>query len=36
MDLRDENGKRLYMDEDGNTLTIKARAHILEERKIVI
>lgn len=36
MDLRDENGKRLYMDEDGNTLTIKARTYILEERKIII
>lgn len=36
MDLRDEHGKRLYMDEDGNTLTIPARKYILEERQKVI
>ena len=36
MDLRDENGKRMYMDEDGNTLTIPARTYILEERRKVI
>lgn len=36
MDLRDEQGKRLYMDEDGNTLTIPARQYILEERRKVI
>ena len=36
MDLRNEHGKRLYMDEDGNTLTIPARAYILEERRKVI
>lgn len=36
MDLRDENGRRLYMDRDGNTLTIPARTYILEERRKVI
>lgn len=36
MDLRDEQGKRLYMDKDGNTLTIPARQYILEERRKVI
>lgn len=36
MDLRDEDGKRLYMDKDGNTLTIPARTYILEERRKVI
>lgn len=32
LDLRDENGKRIYMDEDGNTLHEKAKAYILSER----
>ena len=36
MDLRDEQGKRMYMDNDGNTLTIPARQYILEERRKVI
>ena len=36
MDLRDEHGKRMYMDNDGNTLTIPARQYILEERRKVI
>ena len=36
MDLRDEQGKRLYMDEDGNTLTSPAKQYILEERRKVI
>jgi len=36
MDIRDDKGNRLYMDNDGNTLTYKAREHILSERKIVI
>ena len=36
MDLRDEQGKRLYMDKDGNTLTTPARQYILEERRKVI
>lgn len=33
LDIRDENGKRLYMDEDGNTLHDKARQFILNLRK---
>lgn len=36
MDIRDDKGNRLYMDNDGNTLTYKAREYILSERKIVI
>ena len=36
MDLRDERGKRLYMDEDGNTLTLQAREYVLAERRLVI
>lgn len=36
LDDRDENGKRIYMDEDGNTLTKKALDKILADRKIVI
>ena len=36
MDLRDEQGKRLYMDEDGNTLISPAKQYILEERRKVI
>ena len=36
MDLRDEHGKRLYMDDDGNTLVGPARKYILEERRKVI
>lgn len=33
LDIRDETGKRLYMDEDGNTLHDKARQFILNLRK---
>ena len=36
MDIRDENGKRLYMDEDGNTLPKPSIEYILSERKQVI
>ena len=36
VDLRDKQGNRLYMDDDGNTLTIQARNYILQERKVVI
>lgn len=33
LDIRDETGKRLYMDEDGNTLHDKARQFILNLRE---
>lgn len=33
LDIRDETGKRLYMDEDGNTLHEKARQFILNLRE---
>lgn len=33
LDIRDENGKRVYMDEDGNTLHEKAREFILDLRE---
>ena len=33
LDIRDKNGKRLYMDEDGNTLHEKAREFILNLRE---
>jgi hypothetical protein len=36
LDVRDENGKRVYMDEDGNTLRKEALAYILEDRRKVI
>ena len=36
MDLRDEEGNRLYMDEDGNTLRKESLEYILSERKKVI
>ena len=36
LDVRDSCGKRLYMDEDGNTLISPAKAYILEERRKVI
>lgn len=36
MDIRDDDGKRIYMDDDGNTITDKAREYILSERKIII
>jgi intein/homing endonuclease len=32
LDVRDENGKRLYMDKDGNTLHSKAKDFILAQR----
>jgi len=36
MDFRDENGKRVYMDDDGNTLYKKSVEYILAERRKVI
>lgn len=36
MDLRDADGKRIYMDDDGNTLFGPSRRYILEERRKVI
>ena len=36
LDVRDSCGKRLYMDEDGNTLISPAKQYILEERRKVI
>lgn len=33
IDIRDEDGNRLYMDKDGNTLTSKAKQYILELRE---
>ena len=36
IDLRDDNGKRIYMDVDGNTLRKKSLEYILEERRKVI
>lgn len=36
MDFRDENGNRVYMDEDGNTLHKKSVEYILSERRLVI
>lgn len=36
LDIRDENGKRIYMDEDGNTYRKKSLEHILAERQVVI
>lgn len=36
MDFRDESGKRIYMDEDGNTLKKKSLEYILEERRKVV
>lgn len=36
MDIRDKNGKRLYMDDDGNTLRKPAIEYILSERQKVI
>lgn len=36
MDIRDSSGKRLYMDEDGNTLKELSIKYILDERKKVI
>lgn len=36
LDIRDDNGNRIYMDDDGNTLTKLALEYILSERRIVI
>lgn len=36
MDFRDETGKRIYMDEDGNTLLKPSLEYILEERRKVV
>ena len=36
MDIRDENGKRIYMDDDGNTLRDKSIAFLLEERRKIM
>jgi hypothetical protein len=36
LDIRDEKGKRIYMDEDGNTYRKKSLEHILAERQVVI
>lgn len=33
LDIRDENGKRLYMDDDGNTLHSEARKYVLKLRE---
>lgn len=36
LDIRDKDGKRMYMDEDGNTYRKKSLEHILAERQVVI
>lgn len=36
LDVRDENGNRMYMDDDGNTYTKLSIEYILEERRVVI
>nr|UVX60236.1 MAG: terminase large subunit [Bacteriophage sp.] len=36
MDFRDDDGKRVYMDDDGNTLYKKSVEYILAERRKVI
>ena len=36
LDIRDEDGKRIYMDDDGNTNVKLSIQYILDERKIVI
>ena len=36
MDIRDENGKRLYMDDDGNTFRDKSIEFLLEERRKIM
>lgn len=36
LDVRDDKGRRLYMDEDGNTLHKKAVDYIMAERQLVI
>lgn len=35
MDLRDEEGNRLYMDKDGNTIRDKSIKYLLDERKVI-
>lgn len=36
LDIRDKDGKRIYMDDDGNTFKKKSLEHILAERQVVI
>lgn len=36
MDFRDGNGKRIYMDDDGNTITKPSLEYILAERRKVV
>lgn len=36
VDVRDKDGNRLYMDDDGNTITNKAIDYILTERKKIL
>ena len=36
MDIRDEQGNRMYMDNDGNTIRHKALEYVLQQRKDVI
>ena len=36
IDIRDEEGNRIYMDDDGNTLRDKAIAYLLEERRKIM
>jgi len=36
MDFRDDNGNRMFMDIDGNTLRKKSVEYILSERRKVI
>ena len=36
MDIRDEDGKRLYMDDDGNTFRDKSIEFLLEERRKIM
>lgn len=36
MDIRDQNGKRLYMDDDGNTFRDKSIEFLLEERRKIM
>lgn len=36
MDIRDDDGNRIYMDEDGNTLRDKSISFLLEERRKIM
>lgn len=36
MDIRDEDGNRIYMDEDGNTFRDKSIEYLLEERRRIM